>query len=149
MQNKLKAQAKKMRGAADVAAAAAAFREAGSKRAAADGIEDESRQDGLLIDTAQDEEAPLHDVRHDVSGVDENLFADLPDDDPLVVERQRLAKAQQGLDKYLKERADAKGKPSPQEEAMKASLQKALLAQQIRFKEEAKKAQAVERELQK
>ena len=145
MQNKLKAQAKKMRGAADVAAAAAAFREAGSKRAAADGIEDESRQDGLLIDTAQDEEAPLHDV----SGVDENLFADLPDDDPLVVERQRLAKAQQGLDKYLKERADAKGKPSPQEEAMKASLQKALLAQQIRFKEEAKKAQAVERELQK
>ena len=145
MQNKLKAQAKKMRGAADVAAAAAAFKAAGSKRAAAEAIEDESRQDGLLIDTAQDEEQPLHDV----SGVDENLFADLPDDDPLVVERQRLVKAQQGLDNYMKQRADAKGKPSPQEEAMKASLQKALLAQQIRFKEEAKKAQAVERELQK
>ena len=86
---------------------------------------------------------------HDVSGVNENLFADLPDDDPLVVERQRLVKAQQSLDNYLKQRADGKGKPSPQEEAMKASLQKALLAQQIKFKEEQKKAQAVERELQK
>ena len=32
---------------------------------------------------------------------------------------------------------------------MKASLQKALLAQQIKFKELQKKAQAVERELQK
>ena len=110
MQNKLKAQAKKMRGAADVATAAAAFKEAGNKRAADPSIEEESsRQDGLLIDTAQDEEAPLHDV----SGVDEHLFNDLPEDDPLVVERQRLIKAQQGLDNYLKQRADAKGKPSP------------------------------------
>ena len=85
---------------------------------------------------------------HDVSA-DDQIFADLPEDDPLVVERQRLVKAQQSLDKYLKERADAKGKPSTQEEAMKASLQKALLAQQIKFKELQKKAQAVERELQK
>ena len=84
----------------------------------------------------------------EISGVEEHLFADLPDDDPLVVERQALLKAQQGLDNYLKQRADTKGKPSPQEEAMKASLQKKLLAQQIKFKEEQKKAQAVERELQ-
>lgn len=85
---------------------------------------------------------------HDASA-DDQIFADLPEDDPLVVERQRLVKAQQSLDKYLQERADSKGKPSPQEEAMKASLQKALLAQQIKFKELQKKAQAVERELQK
>ena len=39
-----------------LAGAAAAFKEAGSKRAAEPDIEDESRQDGLLIDTAQDEE---------------------------------------------------------------------------------------------
>lgn len=36
-----------------------------------------------------------------------------------------------------------------QEQSMKASLQKALLTQQIKFKEEAKKAQAVKREIQK
>ena len=73
----------------------------------------------------------------------------MPDDDPLVLERQRLKKAERDLESYLKKRADTKAKPSPQEEAMKASLQKALLAQQIKYKEEQKKAQAVKREIEK
>lgn len=70
-------------------------------------------------------------------------------DDPLYVERKNLMKAKKDLDAYLKKRADTKKKITPQEEAMKSSLQNKLLEQKIKYKEEEKKAQRVKREIQK
>ena len=71
-----------------------------------------------------------------IDGYDETLFKDLSENDPLLVERKNLIKAKKELDGYLEKRASEKKKASPQEEAMKASLQKKLLTQQIKFKEE-------------
>ena len=79
--------------------------------------------------------------------MEDTIFQGLSEGDPLFVERKQLLKAKKDLDDYLKRRAEKKGKPSPQEEAMKASLQKKLQMQQIKFKEEQKKAQAVNREI--
>lgn len=47
-----------------------------------------------------------------------------------------MTKAKGELEGYLRKRADAKGKPSPAEEALKAGLQKRLLVMQVKFKEE-------------
>lgn len=82
--------------------------------------------------------------------VDEDtLLKDLDENDPLVIEHKNLKKAKKDLDAYIAKRSAHKAKPSPQEEAMKASLQKKLLTQQIKFKEEQKKAQIIKREIQK
>lgn len=54
---------------------------------------------------------------------DDTLFRDLSQDDPLYVERKNLLKAKNDLENYLKKRADKKQKITPQEEAMKSSLQ--------------------------
>ena len=70
------------------------------------------------------------------SDYDDTLFKDLSENDPLMIERRNLLRAKKALDAYLEKRASNKGKPSPQEEAMKSSLQKKLLQQQIKFKEE-------------
>ena len=80
---------------------------------------------------------------------DDTLFAGLEENDPLKVERRALLKAKTALDNYTKEKSKKGAKTSAQEQAMKASLQKALLTQQIKFKEEAKRAQALKREMQK
>ena len=57
--------------------------------------------------------------------------------------------AKADLEGHLQKRADAKAKPSPAEEALKAGLQKRLLVMQVKFKEEQKKAEKVKREIEK
>ena len=53
------------------------------------------------------------------------------------------------MDAYILKRKEAKVKPTAMEEGIKQGLQKALLAQKIKFKEEQKKAQALMREVEK
>ena len=66
-----------------------------------------------------------------------------------MVQKRNVEKAKQELDAYLQKRADSKAKPSPMEEAIKVSLQKKLLTQSVKFREEAKKAEKVKREIEK
>ena len=150
MQSKLKHQANKMRSAKNAKNKLAAV------NAFAGAIEEEKkspspreRDDGYnqLIDENSGERIGSMTADEEDPMLADTIFQNLSENDPLLVERNQLKKAQKALDEYLKKRADKKGKPSPQEEAMKASLQKALQIQQIKFKEEQKKAQQVNREI--
>lgn len=60
-----------------------------------------------------------------------------------------MTKTKSELEGFLQKRADSKAKPSPMEEKIKASLQKRLLVEQTKFKEEQKKAEKVKREIEK
>ena len=159
MNSKLKAQANKMKKVSKAAHALAVMGD--QVRHEPPDIEEEQKEPkggyNQLIDEkseerlgsqqdAGDEENLLKDLTDDY---DDTLFKDLSQDDPLRVERRNLLRAKKDLDAYLEKRAGNKKKVTQQEEAMKASLQKRLLAQQIKFKEEQKKAQAVKREIQK
>ena len=126
MSKKLKNQANKMRGAVDKLNAARRIGEAIEDAKEPDIVEEQkSPKPGYneLVDehsNGADEENQL--AASHIDGYDETLFKDLSENDPLLVERKNLIQAKKELDSYLEKRASQKKKPSPQEEAMKASL---------------------------
>ena len=159
MNNKLKRNVKAMKKAGQVGMALEAMGD--RVRHEPPDIEEEKKEpkDGYnqLIDEKSDERInsgmDAGDEENLLKGLtddyDDTLFRDLAEDDPLRIERRNLIKAKKDLDAYLEKRAGNKKKPTQQEQSMKASLQKRLLAQQEKFKLESKKAMAVKREVQK
>ena len=73
----------------------------------------------------------------------------MSEDDPLYIASQQLVKAKQEMDAFNLKRKTAKVKPTKLQEQIRQGLQKALLTQKIKFKEEQKKAQALKREVEK
>ena len=88
----------------------------------ADGYDQLIDENGDSVHSQADEENLL--VLDEV--IDDTLFRDLSENDPLLIERRGLVTAKKDLDNYLKKRHGSKAKITPQEEAMKASLQKRL-----------------------
>ena len=152
MQKKLLANQNKLRGAVKGVKAAGIFARAAEIEPEKKSPKSGGRGYNELLDegsgermvTVGDEENQL--LKDEI--IDDTLFQDLAEDDPLLIERRALLKAKQDMDNYVARRTASKVKPNSQDANMKASLQKALLNQKIKFKEEQKKAQALKREIE-
>lgn len=93
--------------------------------------QNDTRQSNLF---AENEESKQ--LIGDDEEVDESLFQGLDKNHSLVVSRREYDKIKIELAKALAKRADKSKKTTPEDEKLKAKLQRSLLKQQSVFKEE-------------